>query len=224
MFTPSLVVGLTITALGITLLLNTLGIADVSSLLRFWPVIIVLFGASMVSESMRPADPAAPRRRSGVPCFFIFLLILAMLASRTFPDARAAARSAASAVNVTGVMHSSNRTGGGDFSHGRVAAVMGRSSLDLRQVKLAPGERVDVDVFVAMGRATVRIPDGWVVDASALPVMGSVEEDRFTAPAEFEAPSQSVPGASATLPAKPASPPRLVLRGFVMMGKVEITS
>ena len=52
--------------------------------------------------------------------------------------------------------------------------------LDLRQVNLAPGEAMTVDVFVTMGRATVRIPAHWVVDASALPVMGSVDEDRFT--------------------------------------------
>jgi hypothetical protein len=126
-------------------------------------------------------------------------------------------------VNVAGVMHSADRTGAGDFRHGRVAAVMGRSSLDLRQVRPAAGEEVVVDVFVAMGRATVRIPDDWVVDTSALPVMGAVEQERFTAQEpQFDPASESGKGIAA--PARPASPPRLVLRGVVMMGKVEITS
>jgi hypothetical protein len=109
-----------------------------------------------------------------------------------------------------------------------------------------------VDVFVTMGRATVRIPDHWVVDLSALPVMGSVDEDRFTSltdeiAAELEADDNVNPenesqdekdsrrdvssiGPPAPAGAKPAQPPvsgpapRLRLRGFVMMGKVEVTS
>jgi hypothetical protein len=221
MFNPSLVVGLTIMALGVTFLLDSLGISDASNLFKYWPILVVMFGASMIADSMRPADPAGPRRK-GTPCFFLFFVIMAMFAFSSFPGARAAARDAARAVNVTGVMHATNRTGGSDFSHGRVAAVMGRSSLDLRQVKLAPGEQVSVDVFVAMGRATVRIPDGWVVDAGALPVMGSVEEHRFS---PLDSPAEAEPGEGVTgPPATPASPPRLRLHGFVMMGKVEITS
>ena len=89
----------------------------------------------------------------------------------------------------------------------RLVAVMTQSSLDLRQVNAGPGEQVIVDVFVTMGRATVRVPDHWVVNTGALPVMGSIaiEDDRFRA-------------------AGMGAPPRLVLRGFVLMGKVAITS
>lgn len=97
-----------------------------------------------------------------------------------------------------------------------------------------------VDVFVTMGRATVRIPDHWVVDLSALPVMGSVDEDRFKSlslgdeiTAELESDGKEgkdeiAPPAPADV--KPSQPPatgpapRLRLRGFVMMGKVEVTS
>ena len=223
MLTPSLVVGLTIMAAGVALLLESLGVADVSSLFKFWPIIVVLFGASIVTESRRPVDPAAPRRK-GVPCFFLFLLILGMFASMNWTGGRAAARGAASAVNVTGIMHPANRAGAGDFRHGRVAAVMGRSSLDLRQVMPAPGEQVVVDVFVAMGRATVRIPDDWIVDTSALPVMGSVDQQRFTAQEPQFDQAEAEPGKDPVTPAKSAAPPRLMLRGVVMMGKVEITS
>ena len=89
----------------------------------------------------------------------------------------------------------------------RLVALMTHSSLDLRQVNPGPGEQVIVDVFVTMGRATVRVPDHWVVNTGALPVMGSIaiEDDRFRA-------------------AGVGAPPRLVLRGFVLMGKVAITS
>jgi len=128
---------------------------------------------------------------------------------------------------------------GSDFRGGRVAAVMGRASLDLRQVKLGPGEVVDVDVFVAMGNAVVRVPDDWIVDASALPVMGAVEQRRFSvlkpaadqpveaggaaAPAPASGAAESAAKAPANAPAT-GLPPRLRLHGFVVMGKVEVTS
>ena len=156
-------------------------------------------------------------------------------------------RAAGRRVTTTGVMgKAESRNVPSDVRSARVAAVMGRSSLDLRQVKLAPGEEVVVDVFVTMGRATVRIPDHWVVDASALPVMGSVDEERFTpitaetageptaekgepaaekAEPTAEKSKQPAPAAPATAtPPATGPPPRLRLRGFVVMGKVEVTS
>ena len=253
-FTPNLVVGLTILAVGVVLLLDTLGIREVGSFMRYWPFLIVLFGASLVAQAFRPVDPSAPKRpQGGVPCFFLFLLGVAMFWTFGLPgviDTQASGRRA----TATGVMSRAETTVPGDVRNGRVAAVMGRSMLDLRQVNLAPGESMTVDVFVTMGRATVRIPDHWVVDTSALPVMGSVDEDRFTSltdeiNAEVEADGNdgkepveerkqegdSRPDAASFGPpsppaVKPVQPPaagpapRLRLRGFVMMGKVEVTS
>jgi hypothetical protein len=86
-----------------------------------------------------------------------------------------------------------------------------------------------VDVFVTMGRATVRIPDGWVVDTGALPVMGSVDEERFPpsdpgTPVEGPKDGQAEVGPPPAQPPATGPPPRLRLRGFVMMGKVEVRS
>ena len=238
--TPNLVVGLTVMAIGIVLLLDTLGIRDAASMMKFWPALIVLFGASIIAQAFRPVDAALARKGSGgVPCFFLFLLGVALFWSFGFPGG-GEARASGPRVNIAGVMSNArSQPSGSDFRSGRVAAVMGRASLDLRQVKLAPGEVVDVDVFVAMGNATVRVPDDWIVDASALPVMGAVEQRRFPAlkpPAEqpveaggAAAPAAAAPGAAASAPIAPATvpagpPPRLRLHGFVVMGKVEVTS
>jgi cell wall-active antibiotic response 4TMS protein YvqF len=245
-FTPNLVIGLTVMSVGVVLLLDTLGIRDAGSMLRYWPALIVLFGASIMAQAFKPVDPSAPagaRRGGGVPCFFLFLLGVALFASNGFPGAetRAAGRAVATA---TGILHTASTKGGSDIRTGRVAAVMGKSSLDLRQVTLAPGEVMTVDVFVTMGNATIRIPDEWVVDASALPVMGAIEEDRFPRPVAAER-GTTPPGfgqethdrrdarlerdgqgdTNAAPPPPPSGPaPRLRLRGFVMMGKVEVTS
>jgi len=241
-FTPNLVIGLTIMSVGLVLLLDTLGIRDAATMLKFWPALIVLFGGSLVAQAFRPADPAAPRRGSGgVPCFFLFLLGMAMFSTFGFPfsaDTSAASRRA----SATSVMGNSRTTvTASDTRHGRVAAVMGRSSLDLRQLNLAPGEVMTVDVFVAMGNASVRIPDTWVVDASAMPVMGAINEHRFPAPDRGAALEESKDGqdvkegppaqppATGPAPSEPKGrvegpPPRLRLRGFVMMGKVDVSS
>lgn len=256
-FTPNLVIGLTIMAVGAALLLDTLGIRPAASLIKFWPGLIVLFGASLVVQAFKPVDPAAPKKaNSGTPCFFLFLLAVAMFGYFGFPEGSTEARAGTRAA-VTGVMgRSQSGPVGSNVRSGRVAALMGRSSLDLRQVKLGPGEVMVVDVFVTMGRATVRIPDHWVVDASALPVMGSVDEERFEEsftpfPAEPGPPpsaegeagkerrnvrpereaqlgdDRQVEGDKASPPSlSPSSgpQPRLRLRGFVLMGKVEVTS
>src|SRR5687768_1328223 len=179
--TPNLVMGFTIMAVGIVLLLDTIGFQDAATLMKYWPAIIVLFGASLVAQAFKPADPAASKRGSGgVPCFFLFLLVVAMFSSFGIPSTAWTSVSGPR-VTTTGIMGKSETANvRSDVRSGRVAVLMGRSSLDLRQVKLGPGEEVVVDVFVTMGRATVRIPDDWVVDASALPVMGSVDEERFT--------------------------------------------
>jgi hypothetical protein len=248
-FTPNLVIGLTIMAAGAVLLLDTLGIRPAESLIKYWPGLIVLFGASLVAQAFRPVDPAVPRKpETGVPCFFLFLLAVAMFGYFGFPGGSAEARGGRQ-VSATAIMGNAERDGvGADIRSGRVAAVMGRSSLDLRQVQLGPGEEIVVDVFVTMGRATVRIPDHWVVDASALPVMGSVDEERFTPLPDVPAPDApktsdreagdglpslpelpALPGDAPRRVEPPAPPksgpqPRLKLRGFVLMGKVEVSS
>ena len=246
-FNPNLVVGLTIMAVGAALLLDVLGIRDAASLMKFWPALIVLFGASIVAQAFRPVDPATAKKsgNGGVPCVLLFLRGVAMFWTFGFP-ASLETRAEGRRVSATGVMgRAEARNVGSDVRSARVAAVMGRSSLDLRQVQLAPGEDVVVDVFVTMGRATIRIPDHWVVDASALPVMGSVDEERFTPitpetasepTAEKEEPlaekdDQAAKRDATVAPPAPLAPPpatgpapRLRLRGFVMMGKVEVTS
>lgn len=228
--TPNLVIGITIMAVGVALLLDTLGIRNAASLLKYWPALIVLFGASIVAQAFRPVTAGAGQKgNGGVPCFFLFLLGVAMFSFLGVPGS---VESRGAIANVTGVLRADRVSGSADVRGGRVAAVMGRSSLDLRQVQLAPGEDVIVDVFVAMGNATIRIPDHWVVDASALPVMGSVEQERFTplvppADADGAAPTESAqPEADVPVPQPPAAgpPPRLRLRGVVLMGKVAVTS
>ena len=88
-----------------------------------------------------------------------------------------------------------------------LVALLTQSTLDLRHLSPAPGEEVVVDLLVTAGRARVRVPAHWMVNTAALPLMGSIS-------VEDERSRTSASGAR----------PRLVLRGFILVGKVEVTS
>ena len=91
------------------------------------------------------------------------------------------------------------------FRGGEVTAIMGRADLDLRKTTLAPDKEVVIDVFTLMGGSTIRIPEGWQVDMRATAVMGGARDRRA-----------STSGA--------AGAPRIVVRGFVMWGGIDIRS
>lgn len=214
MFTPNLVIGIAIMALGILLTLDRLGLM-VFDLFNYWPILLVLFGASVAVQALRRPDPNRPPQKPIVsPGFVILIIIIAVLASSGLRVHRLGA-SDTDGVNVFGAMGSSRHTSlDADFDHARVGSLMGRSTLDLRKATIPPGETGVVEVFVMMGRATILVPEGWDVDTSALPVMGSVEDQRWpkAEASEVEATGESAPR------------PKLVLNGFVMMGKIEIES
>lgn len=228
MFTPNLIIGLAIMAFGVVLLLDRLGIAAAVDLLQYWPALLVLFGASVILQAFRPRDPAAPAQRSVVsPGFVLLIAILAVFFSQSvfrWDGTTTEASASGERVALFGIMGSTRGASASPaFERAQMGSVMGRSTLDLRQATIAPGQEAEVNVFVAMGRATILVPEGWEVDTSALPVMGAVEDQRWgrratesTDPAATQSPAAAAPAIG--------PPPRLVLRGFVMMGKVEIES
>jgi hypothetical protein len=113
------------------------------------------------------------------------------------------------------VLGQSRGTAAGDDVHGTdVSVVMGGCRLDLRQVVLAPGEEVVVDVLAVMGGVTIRVPDGWLVDTRAVPILGRLRDQRV--PPDWSADEK--------LADERSTPPRLVLHGAVVLGGIRITS
>ena len=88
-----------------------------------------------------------------------------------------------------------------EFRGGELTAIMGGGKLDLREATMADGQAV-VNVFALMGGFEIIVPETWSVRVEVTPFMGGTEDKTRTSP-----------GPSA---------PRLVVRGFVMMGGVEI--
>jgi hypothetical protein len=91
-----------------------------------------------------------------------------------------------------------------------LTSVLGAGVLDLRNVRLAPGVSLTVDVLGVAGGLTIRVPDGWVIDTMTVPVLGSWHDERRPS-----AVVQTAPGGPA---------PRLVVRGVVILGRLTVES
>jgi hypothetical protein len=89
----------------------------------------------------------------------------------------------------------------GLFSGAEVSAVMGGCELDLRQAIPVSGT-VEISAFALWGGIEIRVPETWVVVNESMALLGGVEDaSRNT----------GMPGS-----------PRLVVRGFALMGGIEI--
>lgn len=89
------------------------------------------------------------------------------------------------------------------FRGGDISAVMGGATLDLRDAKVA-GEEAVLEVFAFWGGIEIRVPDDWTVSSKVLPIMGGFEDK--------------------THPLTGAAHGRLVVRGVVVMGGVEVSN
>ena len=228
--TPRLVVGIAIALFGIVLTLDRLGIADADRLLRFWPLIFVGIGVLMYFQ---PDNPAGRRHGTiwmGIGALLLvstlggarvriwelfWPTILILVGTRLVMQAAQANRDPAAReperLSMIAILSHAKRSSTGRFRGGEITAFMGGGNLDLRLANIPPGEEAIIDVFAVMGGVEIIVPAGWTVATPLVPVMGGVDDRRV--------PPLPV-AADGSVPAGPA--PRLVLRGFVMMGGVVI--
>jgi len=205
-------------AIGVWGLLNEYGMLQYE---KSWPLLLVMVGGSMVLGSFwPPSQPGlgraerraarADRYSSGVPLIWL-LITFGMVMSlqgrfglrNNWVGRRAALIETGDTVRRAAVLSKNlNISHSHQFHGGDLTAIMGQADLDLTQATVAPGETPVVNVFVAMGQATVRVPDSWIVDTRAVPVLGNVRDIR---------PDQS---------GDAAGRPHLVIRGAVTMGEL----
>jgi hypothetical protein len=218
--TPRLVVGVCILIVGSLLLLDNLQLFDARAILRFWPIALVAIGVLVFSQAVDTGG----RVNGGALILFgtfltltrlgalevdfwelfwplILILLGVNLVMQTFRIQRPRSADAGDTVSLFAVLGGSQRTSNSArFRGGDMTAFMG--GCDLRQASIAPGEVATIDVLAVMGGHDIRVPEDWSVVTRVVPFMGGIEDKR-TGPKA---------GASATL----------VLRGFVMMGGLEI--
>jgi len=220
-FAPRLFLGLVVVTLGLIALLDNLGIVDVDSPWRYWPLALVALG---LARLLRPAG--SPGRFAGFLFLFVGVWILlrnmgvlpyslfhfwpvivVLIGARLVwgavtrqvpqgPGADASSQLSAFAM-LGGAEHQSSAP---DFRGGDATAILGGCKIDLRHAAIKSGEAV-IDTFALWGGIEIFVPPEWSVVSMGTPILGAFED-------KTRPPQQ--PG------------PRLVIKGVVIMGGVEI--
>lgn len=221
-FSPRLVLGIAIVVFGSLLLLDNLHLIDADPLYRFFfPAVLLAVGISCLLQGsvwgwvwiVGGGWVLAERLDLVRLSFFqVFLpagviLIGGSLVYRAFVRPRSAppgTADPASFVRAFAMMSGNERRGiASAFRGGDLAAFMGGVTLDLRQAKMPP-EGAVVDTFAFWGGIEIKVPETWQVRGEVIPLMGGFEDK--------------------TLPKAGAIDGTLVIRGFAIMGGVEVSN
>jgi hypothetical protein len=202
------------------------GLSGSISLERTWPLLFVALGVSIILQSVTAggtdtfeAHRLGRRHSGGASWILLAILIGAGVTSGLGRHTLRESSSEAGALRVYSILGGVNsRMRATTLTGGEVVSIMGGSAIDLRDVTIAPGDTVTLDVFTLMGGGAIRVPDEWIVDMQAVPVMGGTKDQRI--PLDRRQGAEVEPGAAvATGPA-----PRLVVRGAIIMGQLTIKS
>ena len=234
LMTPRLIVGVAIALFGMVLVLDRLNLVIADQVLRWWPAVIVALGALMFSQSRRVGggingvivmiiggwlllNTVGILRVRFWEMFWPLVLIgigSALVLQATRRRARVAMGADADAMlTIFAVLSGVKRTSAAErFRGGEVTAFMGGAQIDLRRATIPPGEEAALDFFVIMGGCEIFVPAHWNVVTPLVPVMGGIDDKRIA----------PLPDTAGSIGDKPA--PRLVLRGLLTMGGIEIKS
>ena len=219
--TPHLVFGLIIIAVGVLFTLDNLGIIYAEDYWRWWPIGLIAVGVAKLWQSWRGAgNPVGGMFFVVVGSWFLFdnlgvisrdlwnfwPLLLVFIGSMIVyqgvrgKQARATAGSADTISGVAILGGWKRNISSPAFRGGELTAVMGGCEVDLRNAGIN-GDAV-IEVFAMWGGIEIRLPEDWTLINRVTAVMGAVEDN--------------------SRPPQAPTPHRLTLRGFVMMGGVEI--
>ncbi|MFZ1728716.1 MAG: DUF5668 domain-containing protein [Bacteroidota bacterium] len=219
--TSQAVVGIIVLLLGVILTLGNFDIIDSSSVLRFWPVLLVIFGA------IKALQPGRSRGRmfgiiiSAIGLFMlldrldiiwfefwdlwplVLILIGGSLVLKTGkrPTSPGAETSTEYISGLAILGSIEQRNSSLNFKGGSASAILGSHEIDLRQASIpAHGEAVlEVDAY--LGSVELKIPQNWTVVVDGSAVLGSFE-------------NKTGGGMTGNM--------KLILKGHAILGSVEI--
>ena len=223
--TPQLVIGLLIIAVGVLFLLDHLGFVNVGDYLRYWPVLLIIYGMSKFGGQggrvtfsgglfvlvgvlllLQKLDVIAFSIWEYWPVLLV--LIGLVLVRRAFGKRTGAGGSTSSGeggdsqVNVFAMLGGIERKNSSqEFTGGEITAILGGCELDLRGASIK-GDEAIIDVFTFWGGIDIRVPDDWAVSIESMPLMGGCEDK--------------------TNPGTKGPTKHLIIKGFVVMGGLEI--
>ena len=205
--------GWTWTLLGSWMLLNSLGILRI----RIWeligPVLLIVIGWGIVNRTLRPDPPSdrgfVPESPGVAPSGEIPPLPGGAGTAWTDRAAPGSARThEGGRVSLFALLGEAKRASNDNpFRGGEMTAFMGGCVLDLRQALIAPGDEARLNLVGMMAGHEIWVPRGWMVMSDVVPIMGGVDDKRL-----------------APLEPLPDNPPRLRVKGVIVMGGVVIKS
>lgn len=222
--TPQVILGLLIIAFGAALTADNLGYAEVGDLLRYWPLLLVAFGLARLLRTDNNSS-----RVSGVLMVLIGLwlsagnifdvavdfedwwpvILIGLGGLIVFRAMRGGGESGACETQTSTDSSFSEvaiwagkvrRVSTPSFKRADLTAIMGGIEVDFRTASTG-GQEAVIDVFAWWGGIEITVPPDWAVSNQVFGFMGGVDDS-----------------SSGTQDARN----RLVLRGFCVMGGVEI--
>ena len=219
-FTPQLLMGLLVILIGILFTLDNLRVLDAGDYLRYWPVGLVAIGGLKLWQSRGGPGVVAALVFIGAGIWLLLesarivtvtlwdlwpMLLVFLGASLVWHGLRGRRErtgvdnsATISGLAVLGGLIRGNNSRA--FRGGDLTAILGGCEIDLRQAAI-DGEAV-LDVFAMWGGIEIRVPEAWSVSGRVVPILGGFEDK--------------------TRPSQGATAHRLVVRGFAIMGGIEI--
>jgi predicted membrane protein len=216
---PQVVLGLLIVVFGLLLTADNLGLVETGRLLHFWPLVFVGFGIAKFLQSSQTSGRVIGGLivlggvwwtansafgfsldiSEGWPIILIVLGVILVLRGRRGPKEDQATTTDSHVTEFALMSGIQRRNASPGFKRADLTAVMGGVEFDLRQAA-TDGEAV-IDVFAMWGGVEIFVPPDWAVSNDVVAIMGGAE-DKSTG--------------------NQTARHRLKVRGFVIMGGVEI--
>lgn len=200
------------------------------SLERTWPLLVVAYGAGVVvgAATSQPGQPAGAfsRRRSGGLGWVLATIVIGSFISAgggrgwsQMVDPNGQFRSIAVAARTEHHVELSS------LRAAEAWTVMGRNTLDLRDLPASAPTTITVNGLTAMGTTIIRVPPDWTIDMEVVAIMGRARDRRQTSGTASTPAGDwtdaAAPGAAPS--ATPDAPHHLVVRGAVLMGSLTVT-
>lgn len=211
--------GLVLIALGVVLTLGQAGLFRLEGLGRFWPLLLLGVGWVKVGQPLEDGQRAvgvALLFAGGLlllnnilswgrawPLLLVLLGALLLWQALDKPRASEPAPSESPYLSELALMGGAKRSPRmTEFRGGYITAVLGGVELDLRKARMGPSPAV-LDVVAVWGGIELKVPAGWSVEGRVMPILGGFED-------------------KTRLLVESAEAPRLVVRGYAIMGGVVI--
>jgi predicted membrane protein len=223
---PSQVIlGAFVIGLGVLFMLDNFDVFDFRHVFSFWPAFFILIGVFKLLDTNSPNGKVFGYAMIGIGVLlmlrrlgFVYFdvrsawpLLLIALGCGVIYKALMGRRAVEgpvvkpdddldSIVDITAVLGGfDRRINTPNFRGGEVTAFMGGCMLDLRGASIE-GEAV-INVFVGMGGISLKVPTDWTVVLHGTPIMGGFDEKTIAPPNNHK---------------------RLIVKGYAIMGGVEI--